>query len=109
MLTAQQLEFIRDLINILRLLEIITKEISEDYVTASKIIPIVSCLTGTHNTMKTSTNIGVKSRTLIMDDIQSQQQLPKNNSEEFDAIEGTDLEKGIWDFHKLLVKKQLST
>lgn len=45
MLTAQQLEVIIDLINILKPLETITKEISgEDYVTASKIIPIVSCL-----------------------------------------------------------------
>lgn len=68
MLTAQQLEFIKDLINILRPLEVITKEISgEDYVTASKIIPIVSCLTETYNTMKNSTDIGVKTRTLIVD------------------------------------------
>ncbi|CAF4890714.1 unnamed protein product [Pieris macdunnoughi] len=68
MLTAQQLKFIKDLINILRPLEVITKEISgEDYVTASKIIPIVSCLTGTYNAMKTSTDIGAKSGTLIMD------------------------------------------
>lgn len=38
----------------------------------------------------------------------TRQQLPQNNSEEDDAIEGTDNDKGIWDFHKLLVKKQLS-
>ncbi|CAG4945812.1 unnamed protein product [Parnassius apollo] len=40
----------------------------------------------------------------------TRQQLPQNNSEEVDAIEetGNDMKKGIWDFHKLLVKKQLS-
>lgn len=161
MLTAQQLELIRDLINILRPLEVITKEISrEGYVTASKIIPIVSCLTETYNTMKTGAmNIGAKTRILIVDalkkrfgnieqvhllaaatildprfkkihfadhvacsraisrintaildiKIKSQQQLPQNNSEESDAIEGNNMEKGIWEFHKVLVKKQLST
>lgn len=68
MLTAQQLEFIKDLINILRPLEVVTKEISgENYVTASKIIPIVSCLTETYNTMENSTDIGAKTRTLIVD------------------------------------------
>ncbi|GFY39790.1 vesicular integral-membrane protein VIP36 [Trichonephila inaurata madagascariensis] len=151
MLTAQQLEVVKDIVNILRPLEVITKEISgEDYFTASKIIPIVSCLNETYNTMKTSTDIGAKIRTLIVDglkksfgsveqvhllaaatildprfkkihfadqeacsqainrinssilDIKSQQQLPQNNSEEMEAIEGTDMEKGIWDFHKLL-------
>ncbi|CAG5018852.1 unnamed protein product [Parnassius apollo] len=67
MLTAQQLEFIKDLINILRPLEVITKGISgENYVTASKIIPIVSCLTETYNTMENSTYIGAKTRTLIV-------------------------------------------
>ncbi|CAK1587745.1 unnamed protein product [Parnassius mnemosyne] len=158
MLTAQQLEFIKDLINILRPLEVITKEISgENYVTASKIIPIVSCLTETYNTMENSTDIGAKTRTLIADGLKkrfgmveqvhllaaatildprfkkihftdhvacsrainrintsildiTRQQLPQNNSEEVDAIEetGNDMKKGIWDFHKLLVKKQLS-
>lgn len=158
MLTAQQLEFIKDLINILRPLEVITKEISgEDYVTASKIIPIVSCLTETYNTMKNSTDIGVKTRTLIVDGLKkrfgnveqvhllaaatildprfkkihftdhvacsrainkintsildiTRQSLPQNNSEEVDAIESADkdMKNGIWDFHKLLVKKQLS-
>ena len=36
--------------------------------------------------------------------------LPQNNIKEEDAIEGTDngMNKGIWNFHKLLVKKQLS-
>lgn len=40
----------------------------------------------------------------------TRQQLPQNNSEEVDAIEetGNDMKKGIWDFHKFLVKKQLS-
>lgn len=156
MLTTQQLEFIKDLINILRPLEVITKEISrEAYVTASKIIPNVSCLTETYDKMKTSSDIGAKTRTLIVDGVKkrsveqvhllaaatifdprfkkihftdhlvcsrainrintsildiTQQQLPQNNSEEVDAIEGTDnyMKKGIWDFHKLLVKKQLS-
>lgn len=122
-LTAQQLEFIKDLIKLLRPLEVITKEISrEDYVTASKIIPIVSCLTGTYNTMKTSTDIEAKPRTLIIDGLKKRfrniQQvyllaaatiLDPNNSEEFDAIEGSDFERKIWDFHKLLVKEQLST
>ncbi|GFT34978.1 zinc finger BED domain-containing protein 4-like [Trichonephila clavipes] len=41
--------------------------------------------------------------------IKSQQQLPQNNREKVEATEETDKEKkGIWDFHKLLMKKQLS-
>lgn len=156
MLAAQQLQFIKDLINILRPLEVITKEISgEDYVTASKIIPIVSCLTETYNNMKNVTDIGVKTRALIVDSLKkrfgsveqvhllaaaiildprfkkihftdhvacsrainrintsisdiTRQQLPQNNIVEEDATEGTDMNKGIWDFHKLFVKKQLS-
>lgn len=143
----------------MRPLEVITKEISgENYVTASKIIPIVFCLSETYNTMENSTDIGAKIRTLIVDGLKkrfgmveqvhllaaatildprfkkkkhftdhvvcsrainrintsildiTRQQLPQNNSEEVDAIEetGNDMKKGIWDFHKLLVKKQLS-
>ncbi|KAK9879417.1 hypothetical protein WA026_006485 [Henosepilachna vigintioctopunctata] len=65
MLTAQQLE---DLINILRPLEVITKEISgEDYITTSKIVQIVSWLTETYNKMKNLTDIFAKTRTLIID------------------------------------------
>lgn len=47
--------------------ETVTKEISgENYVTASKIIPIVSCLNETYYTMKISTDIGDKTRTAIV-------------------------------------------
>ncbi|KAK9880382.1 hypothetical protein WA026_010265 [Henosepilachna vigintioctopunctata] len=40
----------------------------------------------------------------------TRQQLPQNYIEEVDAIKGTDndMNKGIWDFHELLVKKQFS-
>lgn len=161
MLTARQLEHINDLIYILRPLERITKEISgQNYVTASKIIPIISCLTETYNDMQTSTDVGVQTKILIVEDLkkrfgivekvhllaaatildprfkklhftdnvacsratdginamildtQSRQQLPQNNTDENEqgGEEGNDnLEKGIWNFHKLLVKKQLST
>lgn len=158
MLSAKQLEHIKDLINILRPLETITKEVSgEDYVTASKIIPIVSCLTETYNAMKTSTDVGAKTKTLIIEglkkrfgqveqvhllaaatildprfkkihfadklacsrgidrinsmilDIKSLQQLPQDKGEEEEEAEENDIEKGIWNFHNLLVKKQLST
>lgn len=54
MLTAQQLEIIKDLVNI-------------HYYTASKIIPIVSCLTETYNKMKYSTDIAAKTNALIVD------------------------------------------
>ena len=48
MLTVQQLDFLKDRMNILRLFEVITKEIlGEEYVAPSKIIPIVICLTET--------------------------------------------------------------
>nr|XP_046483723.1 E3 SUMO-protein ligase ZBED1-like [Neodiprion pinetum] len=68
MLTAGQLEHIKDLINILRPLERITKEISgQNYVTVSKIIPIVSCLTETYNAMRTSTDVGAKIKTWIVE------------------------------------------
>ena len=68
MLTEKQLEFIKDLINILGPLESITKEVSgEDYVTASIIIPLVSCLTDTYNAMRTLTNFGDKTRALIIE------------------------------------------
>ncbi|GFS48785.1 hypothetical protein TNCV_1393361 [Trichonephila clavipes] len=39
-------------------------------------------------------------------DIKSQQQLPQNNSEEVDAIEGTDMEKEIWDLLKTDIFRQ---
>lgn len=158
MLTARQLEIIKDLIKIFRPLETITKEISgEDYVTASKIIPIISCLTETYNAMKTATDVGAKTKILISEglkkrfehveqvhllaaatildprfkkihfadkiacsraidrintlilDTKSQQNLSKDKNEESEEVEKNDPEKGIWDVHNLLVKKQLST
>ncbi|KAF9404752.1 hypothetical protein HW555_014187 [Spodoptera exigua] len=57
MLTASQLDGIKDLINILKPMEAVTKEVSvEKFVTSSKIIPIVSCLLKTYSTMKTETD-----------------------------------------------------
>ncbi|CAG5043305.1 unnamed protein product [Parnassius apollo] len=68
MLTASQLDAIKDLINILKPLEAVTKEVSvEKFVTSSKIIPIVSCLLETYSVMKTETNIGAATKNLILE------------------------------------------
>lgn len=59
MLTASQLDGIRDLINTLKPMEAVTKEICvEKFVTSSKIIPIVSCLIKTYSAIKTETDVG---------------------------------------------------
>lgn len=70
MLTASQLDGIKDLINILKPMEAATKEVFvEKFVTSSKIIPIVSCLLKTYSTMKTETDVGALTKNLISEDI----------------------------------------
>lgn len=92
MLSTRQLEFIKDLINILRSLET-TKEISgEDYIVFKKnnFSDKVACPWAID-----------RINTLILNILQ--QQLPQNKSEETEEAEGNDMEKGI----KLLVKNSL--
>ena len=70
MLTASQLDGIRDLINILKPMEAVTKEICvEKFVTSSKIIPIVSCLLKTYSAMKTETDVGSATKNLILEEL----------------------------------------
>ncbi|XP_053596186.1 uncharacterized protein LOC103575560 [Microplitis demolitor] len=70
MLTASQLDGIKDLINILKPMEAVTKEVSVDkFVTSSKIIPIVSCLLKTYSTMKTETDVGAATKNLILEEL----------------------------------------
>ena len=68
MLTASQLDGIKGLINILKPMEAVTKELSvEKFVTSSKIIPIVSCLLKTYSTMKMETDVAAATKNLILE------------------------------------------
>ncbi|XP_030752727.1 zinc finger BED domain-containing protein 4-like isoform X2 [Sitophilus oryzae] len=68
MLSASQLDAIKDLINILKPMEAVTKEVcAEKFVTSSKIIPIVSCLFETYSAMKTETEVGTATKKLIIE------------------------------------------
>lgn len=70
MLTASQLDSIRDLINILKPMEAVTKEVCvEKFVTSSKIISIVSCLLKTYSAMKTETDVGSATKNLILEEL----------------------------------------
>lgn len=70
MLTASQLDGIKDLINILKPMEAGTKEVSvEKFLTLSKIIPIVPCLLNTYSTMKTETDVGAATKNLISEEL----------------------------------------
>nr|XP_032516630.1 uncharacterized protein LOC116769593 [Danaus plexippus plexippus] len=70
MLTASQLDSIRDLINILKPMEAVTKEVCvEKFVTSSKIIPIVSCLLKTYSAMKTEMDVGSATKNLILEEL----------------------------------------
>lgn len=70
MLSAEQLDAVRDLIQILKPLERLSKEISgQHYVTCSKIIPMVYSLRETMEMMEPQTNIGQVTKKVIEEQI----------------------------------------
>lgn len=72
MLTASQLDGIKNLMNTLKPMEAVTKEVSvEKYVTSSKIIPIASCLSKTYTTRKTKTDVGAATKNLISEELKT--------------------------------------
>lgn len=67
MLDAIDMEVVKEMIEILKLLESVTKDVcGEKYLTASKIIPLVNCLTNKINILKPETTQGVHMQQLIL-------------------------------------------
>jgi len=70
MLTAAQLDGLKDLIQIYEPLEVLTKEISgENYVTSSKIIPMVYCLNKSVEAVQPNTTLGYDTKIMIINEI----------------------------------------
>jgi len=70
MLTASQLDNLKDFIQIFQPLELLTKEVSgENYVTSSKIIPMVYGLTKAIESVQPNTAIGCECKTFILNEI----------------------------------------
>lgn len=67
MVSAKQLQEIHDVIVVLRPLEMVTTEMSaENYVTISKVLPIVSCLTNGVNSQIAKSNLGESFKDAIL-------------------------------------------
>jgi len=61
MLNAQEIENIKEMVNILKILEKVTKEISgQRYATMSLVIPIISCIRDNLSAMSPSFRIGIE-------------------------------------------------
>lgn len=70
MLSAVELDTLKDLINIFQPFEMLTKEISgQNYVTCSKIIPMVYSLTKSVENVQPNTALGSTTKTLILNEI----------------------------------------
>ncbi|XP_070167962.1 E3 SUMO-protein ligase ZBED1-like [Polyergus mexicanus] len=70
MLTAAQLDALKDLIQIYESLEVFTKEVlGENYVTSSKIIPMIYCLNKSIGAVQPNTILGYETKTIIINEI----------------------------------------
>jgi len=70
MISATQMEYIKDLIKIYQSLEALTKEVSgENYITASMIIPLINCVKKNLQDFTPLTDVGEKTKTLILQNI----------------------------------------
>lgn len=71
MISARQLQEVHDIIVVLRPLEMVTTEMSaENYVTISKVLPIVSCLTNGVSSQQPMTDLGESFKVAIIAQLQ---------------------------------------
>jgi len=80
MLNGQEIENIKEAVNILEILEKVTSEISgQKYATMSLVIPIISCINDNLSTMLPTSRIGVEFKNAITDEMKKRFEFIEKN------------------------------
>ncbi|CAH1721458.1 unnamed protein product [Aphis gossypii] len=80
MLNAQEIENIKEMVNILRILEKVTKEISgQRYGTMSLVIPIISCIKDNLSAITPTFRIGIELKKVLTDEVKGRFEFIEQN------------------------------